>query len=112
MAHCDEGLPDFHGLRSREQGEGACFFAFDLLMLEGVDYRGRPLVWRKARLAEMLEGDVLRPVEHLDGDDGDAFRHACRMGLEGIVSKRRDGRYRSGRCTGWLKIKNPSYCRA
>jgi bifunctional non-homologous end joining protein LigD len=110
MAHCDEGLPDFHGLRSRKQAVGACLFAFDLLMLEGIDYRTRPLVWRKERLVEVLEGDVLRVVEHLDGDAGDAmFRHACRIGLEGIVSKRRDGPYRSGRCAGWLKIKNPTY---
>jgi bifunctional non-homologous end joining protein LigD len=110
MAHCDEGLPDFHGLRSREQAEGACFYGFDLLMLEGVDYRGRPLVWRKARLPEVLEGDVLRPVEHLDGDDGEAmFRHACRLGLEGIVSKRRESRYKSGRCPAWVKVKNPAY---
>jgi bifunctional non-homologous end joining protein LigD len=48
--------------------------------------------------------------EHMDGADGEAmFRHACAMGLEGIVSKRVDGRYKSGRCTTWVKVKNPAY---
>jgi hypothetical protein len=50
--------------------------------------------------------------EHLDGADGEAmFRHACAMGLEGIVSKRVDSRYKSGRCLSWVKIKNPAYVR-
>ena len=48
--------------------------------------------------------------EHLAGPDGEAmFRHACRMGLEGIVSKRATSRYRSGRCLSWVKVKNPAY---
>jgi bifunctional non-homologous end joining protein LigD len=46
--------------------------------------------------------------EHLDGADGDqVFRHACKLGLEGIVAKRRGRPYRSGRSTDWIKIKNP-----
>ena len=48
--------------------------------------------------------------EHMDGEDGEAmFRHACAMGLEGIVSKRVDSRYKSGRCDAWVKVKNPAY---
>jgi bifunctional non-homologous end joining protein LigD len=48
--------------------------------------------------------------EHMDGQDGEAmFRHACAMGLEGIVSKRVDSRYKSGRCLSWVKVKNPAY---
>jgi ATP-dependent DNA ligase len=48
----------------------------------------------------------------MDGADGEAmFRHACAMGLEGIVSKRVDSRYKSGRCLSWVKIKNPAYVR-
>jgi bifunctional non-homologous end joining protein LigD len=50
----------------------------------------------------------LRLSEHLDGDGAAAFRHACKLGLEGIVSKRRDSAYKSGRSPHWLKIKNPS----
>jgi bifunctional non-homologous end joining protein LigD len=48
--------------------------------------------------------------EHLAGPDGEAmFRHACSMGLEGIVSKRATSRYRSGRCASWVKVKNLAY---
>ena len=51
----------------------------------------------------------IRFNEHLEFDDGEAvFRHACRMGLEGIVSKRKDSPYRSGRSPDWLKMKNPA----
>ena len=52
---------------------------------------------------------ALRFSEHLEGDGEAIFRHACALGLEGIVSKRRDARYRSGRSLTWLKIKNLSY---
>ena len=51
----------------------------------------------------------LRFSEHLEGDGPEIYRHACALGLEGIVSKRRDARYRSGRSLTWLKIKNPVY---
>ena len=51
----------------------------------------------------------MRVVEHLEGDGEAIFRHACAPGLERIVSKRRDARYRSGRSLTWLKIKNPDY---
>jgi bifunctional non-homologous end joining protein LigD len=50
--------------------------------------------------------------EHMDGKHREAmFRHACRLGLEGIVSKRVDSRYKSGRCPSWVKVKNPEYVR-
>jgi bifunctional non-homologous end joining protein LigD len=54
---------------------------------------------------------VLRYVEHLDERGAEMFAHACPLGLEGIVSKRRDLGYRSGRSAAWLKIKNPDYDR-
>jgi bifunctional non-homologous end joining protein LigD len=54
-------------------------------------------------------GAGIRFNEHLESDDGEAvFRHACKMGLEGIVSKRKDSPYRSGRSPHWLKMKNPA----
>jgi bifunctional non-homologous end joining protein LigD len=111
MAHCKDGLPDFHGLRSDEGGAAACLFAFDLLRLNGEDLRPLPLEDRRARLRKALRGanKALRFSEHLEGDGEAIFRHACALGLEGIVSKRRDARYRSGRCLTWLKIKNPDY---
>jgi bifunctional non-homologous end joining protein LigD len=72
-----------------------------------------PLEERRARLRTTLRRArlSLRVVEHLEGDGEAIFRHACALGLEGIVSKRRDARYRSGRSVTWLKIKNPDYVR-
>jgi ATP-dependent DNA ligase len=53
---------------------------------------------------------AIRLNEHIEDVDGAVvFRQACVMGLEGIVAKRRDGRYRSGRCREWIKIKNPAH---
>jgi hypothetical protein len=56
---------------------------------------------------------VLRFSEHLSGVDGEAmFRHACALGLEGIVSKKLTSRYKSGACKSWVRVKNPAYERA
>jgi bifunctional non-homologous end joining protein LigD len=113
VAHCADGLPDFHRLL----GDGkatACLYAFDLLDIDGEDLRPLPLEQRKERLARALHGapEALRLSEHMDGPQGPAmYAHSCRMGLEGIVSKRRDKAYRSGRCPRW-KIKNPDYRRS
>jgi hypothetical protein len=52
-------------------------------------------------------GPGIRFNEHIEGDGATVFRHACKLGLEGIVSKRKDSRYRSGRSPDWLKMKNP-----
>ena len=65
---------------------------------------------RKATLASVLAkaGLGIRLNEHLEHDDGEVvFRHACKLGLEGIVSKRKGSPYRSGRSPDWLKMKNP-----
>jgi hypothetical protein len=64
---------------------------------------------RKATLASLLRGSLpgLRLNEHLTQPGDLVFRHACKMGLEGIVSKRLGSPYRSGRCKDWLKFKNP-----
>jgi ATP-dependent DNA ligase len=73
--------------------------------------RREPLETRKATLASLLAraGTGLRLNEHLDHANGvDGFEHACRMGLEGIVSKRKGSPYRSGRSLDWLKAKNPN----
>jgi bifunctional non-homologous end joining protein LigD len=52
-------------------------------------------------------GPGIRLSEHLDGDSDTIFRHACALGAEGIVAKRRDRPYRSGRCADWVKVRNP-----
>ena len=79
-------------------------YAFDLIELNGNDLRREPLVVRKATLTSVLaKGAVgIRFNEHLEFDDGEAvFHHACKLGLEGIVSKRKDSTYRSGNLRAW-----------
>src|SRR5262249_33449901 len=81
-----------------------------LIELNGDDMRRDPLEVRKATLRSMLAkaGLGLRFNEHMEGDGPTVFAHACKMGLEGIVSKRKDSAYRSGRSPDWLKMKNPA----
>ena len=85
------------------------YWAFDLLHLDGRDLTGEPLVARKAALARLLKGNgrrgVIRYTEHFDEDGPLILKHACEMGLEGIVSKRRDAPYRSGRTENFIKSK-------
>src|SRR5439155_26684702 len=85
-------------------------YAFDLIELNGDDLRRDPLQVRKATLASILAkaGSGIRFNEHIEGDGPSVFAHACKMGLEGIVSKRKDSAYRSGRSPDWLKMKNPA----
>jgi ATP-dependent DNA ligase len=109
-AHCHDGLPAFHSLRSEEGAAAACFFAFDLLRVDGEDLRRLPWQERRARLWTTLRArSGIQVVEHLEGDGPEIYRHACALGLEGIISKRRDLPYRSGRSAAWLKIRNPAY---
>jgi hypothetical protein len=76
----------------------------------GHDMRRQPWHARRVALAELLHGAPTGIVlsEHFDDDGAAMFRHACALGLEGIVSKRRDAPYRSGRCADWIKIKTPN----
>ena len=108
---CDErGVAVFHVLRRRRNEPQAFLYAFDLLELDGADMRREPIEVRKATLASILRKSRhgVRLSEHLEHPEGDVvFRHACKMGLEGIVSKRLGSRYRSGRSPDWLKFKNP-----
>jgi bifunctional non-homologous end joining protein LigD len=86
----------------------AFLYAFDLIELKGDDLRRDPLEGRKARLEMILAnaGAGIRFNEHMEGDGETVFRHACKLGLEGIVSKRKHSSYRSGRSPDWLKMKN------
>ena len=107
----NDGMSDFYALRSRRRGPEAVLYAFDLLEHNGADLRDLPLLERKRRLEQVLgraERQVIRFTEHLTGDGPNVFDHACRMGLEGIVSKRIDAPYRSGPSRAWLKSKNPA----
>jgi bifunctional non-homologous end joining protein LigD len=81
------------------------FYAFDLLHLDGLDLRGATLLDRKYVLTELL-ADAPEPIrysEHVEADGAVVYENACRLELEGVVSKRTDGRYRSGRSPDWVK---------
>ena len=104
----DNGVASFDRIRYRRHDGDAFLYAFDLIELNGDDMRRDPLEVRKATLRSMLAkaGLGLRFNEHMEGDGPTVFAHACKMGLEGIVSKRKDSMYRSGRSPDWLKMKN------
>jgi ATP-dependent DNA ligase len=108
---CDEnGLSIFGDLLSRQHDERVILYAFDLLELDGEDFRPQQLLARKARLQKLLAKAPagIQYNEHVEGDGQIVFEHACKLGLEGIVSKHREHPYRSGRSKTWLKVKNPA----
>ncbi len=91
--------------------ESLTFLAFDLLFLEGFDLRDAPLIERKRILKELFEETglpVSGPVvyaDHLVSDGRQLFEHACKLGFEGIISKKADAPYRSERSDAWVKVK-------
>ena len=106
----DDGISSFDRIRYRRHDTTVFLYAFDLIELGGDDLRREPLAVRKATLVSLLAraSPGLRFNEHMDEEDGlFVFQHACKLGLEGIVSKRKDSRYRSGRSPDWIKSKNP-----
>jgi bifunctional non-homologous end joining protein LigD len=113
---------DFHALRSAEGQARAVMIAFDLLEHDGEDIRRLPIEERRARLARILKPrsasaaraivDGIQLSEPIIGKGEAMFRQACRIGLEGIVSKRIGSRHVSGRTRVWLKTKNRGFARA
>jgi len=111
-----DGSPDFPALQaalSDGRTGDLIFFTFDLLFSGGTDVRALPLRQRKAQLKAILEAAPkararLRYVDHFETAGDAVLQSACRMSLEGIVSKRLDAPYRSGRSEDWIKAK----CRA
>jgi bifunctional non-homologous end joining protein LigD len=102
-----EGVPDFEALHSRINDACATALAFDLLMAEGNDLRRRTYVERKAASRKLLRGDRgIQYVEHAEGH-GDRLFDCLQTGREGIVSKKLDAPYRSGKSKAWIKVKNP-----
>lgn len=104
-----DGTSSFHDLQSAlaaAQDASLYFYAFDLLHLDGWDLRPCALIDRKVALEGLSGwGGRLRYAEHVVDDATALRREACRLNVEGIISKRADAPYRSGRSTGWLKIK-------
>ena len=95
-------------LSERKTAVAAIFFAFDLIYLDGYSLRESALDDRKEVLAKLLSSNrhpSLRYSDHVIGSGQSMFEHACRLGLEGIVSKRRNAPYRSGRHGEWAKSK-------
>lgn len=87
-------------------GRRMVYYAFDLLYLDGVDLRGAALLDRKSVLTGLINGPksgALRLSEHLEGDGRQMLDKACELNLEGIISKRADKPYRSGRTGDWIK---------
>ncbi|MCK1618047.1 DNA ligase [Bradyrhizobium sp. 159] len=107
-----DGISDFNALHSRKHDHEVQLYAFDVLAMGGDDLRDLPLHLRKMNLARLLarrpDGITVAPFER--GEIGpDLFRAACRIGLEGLVSKHRDRPYRGGRQKHWIKVKNRTH---
>jgi bifunctional non-homologous end joining protein LigD len=106
----DRGLAVFELIRGHDTRRGAELCAFDLIELDGKDIRHTPIEERKRYLAKLLgryQSGIL-VNEFFEGDAQIIFDHACKLGCEGIVSKRLGSLYRAGRSAHWLKIKNPA----
>ena len=108
----ENGVSSFSALQEalseRKTASAAVFFAFDLLYLDGYSLRELALDDRKDALTKLLSSNrhpSLRYSDHVVGNGQSMLDHACRLGLEGIVSKRRDAPYRSGRHGEWAKSK-------
>ncbi len=107
----ENGVSDFSLLQSdlKEGRDRFVYYLFDLLHLDGRDLTGEPLVARKAALARLLQDagktGPLRYTDHFKEAGPLVLRHACAMRLEGIVSKRRNAPYRSGRSENFIKSK-------
>jgi bifunctional non-homologous end joining protein LigD len=109
----DSGVASFNLILHRKRDDHVFLYAFDLIELRGKDLRREPLEQRKVELHRLLADTEAGLVfnEWIDGEEFDGatvFEHARSLGLEGIVSKRKDSRYVSGKSPYWLKMKNPA----
>jgi bifunctional non-homologous end joining protein LigD len=111
VVQTEAGVASFTALvDALKNGTGSLvLYVFDLLYLDGFDIREAPLKERKAALVKVLEthgeSTSIRFSEHIEGEGETIFRHAGRLGLEGIISKRQSSPYRSGRQNSWVKVK-------
>ncbi|NTS32394.1 DNA ligase D [Phyllobacterium sp. BT25] len=110
VVEASAGASDFSALQadlSSDRTDRFIFYVFDLLYLDGYDLQALPLLERKAVLQKIAGGNtgMVRFSEHFEGDGQNILSHACRLSLEGIVSKLRDAPYRSGRVKSWIKAK-------
>ena len=96
-------------MHSKLADEEVFLYAFDVLEIDGADLRREPLLDRKAKLRKALARvkDGIAFNDHIEDDGRLVFDQACRMGLEGLIAKRIDQPYCSGRAKCWIKVKNP-----
>jgi len=100
-----DGTTDFSVLQNELKGKSTkiVMVAFDLLYLNGYDLRKLPLVERKSDLKKLIAKTAIQFSESFEVDGPEMYKHACSVGLEGVVSKVRDSRYSSGRGNDWVK---------
>src|ERR1700722_5599617 len=101
-----DGVSDFSALQNELRGKSnkLVLYAFDLLYLNGFDLRKTPLFERKTLLRKLIAKTDILFSESFEIDGAAMFKHACKIGLEGVVSKVRDSRYNSGRGNDWVKV--------
>ena len=112
LVACDlQGLPDFRALMSRGANPDLRCWCFDLLELDGLDIRSLPLIERKARLSALIHQADLHALRYSDHftDPQALLAEMVRRNMEGIVSKKADQPYRSGRNPGWIKVKTAAW---
>lgn len=107
VAFDESGRPSFQHLHHRSAQPAAIrYFAFDLLLLDGKDLQAEPLEERRARLKKIVSGTDVQFSEELPGTADDVIQAVTEVGLEGVIAKRRDSRYESGKRSGmWQKFK-------
>jgi bifunctional non-homologous end joining protein LigD len=106
VAPAADGTTDFSVLQNELKGRSTkiVLVAFDLLYLNGYDLRKLPLVQRKTLLKKIVDKTDIQFSESFEADGREMFKHACKSGLEGVVSKVRDSKYSSGRSNEWVKV--------
>jgi len=108
---CDgKGLAVFQFIRNYRRGNAATLCTFDLIEIDGRDLRLQPIEERKHVLKWLLKKSHpgMTYNRHFDVEGSIVFYHACKLGCEGIVSKRLGSQYHSGRSVDWIKVKNPA----
>ena len=106
MVPAADGTTDFSVLQNELKGKSTkiVMVAFDLLYLNGQDVRKLPLLERKAVLRKLIAKTAIQFSENFALDGREMFKHACKSGLEGVVSKVRDSRYPADRTNDWVKV--------
>jgi bifunctional non-homologous end joining protein LigD len=101
-----DGSTDFSVLQNELKGRSTkiVLVAFDLLYLNGYDLRKLPLTQRKALLKKLVDKTEIQFSDSFEVDGREMFKHACKNGLEGVVSKVSDSKYASGRSNDWVKV--------